>query len=154
MAVLKILAFMYIAYMFLRVMRAVPLMARRTPRRAPNHFSPYDVYQKAFFAAFQQAAQQRRTAAGDGPPPSSDAGPEFEARPSTSDGPKDPFAVLQVTRGSSLEQIRRAYQARVRLYHPDRLVDLAPELKDLAERRTKEINEAYATLKRLAASPS
>ena len=35
----------------------------------------------------------------------------------------------------------------VSLYHPDKVQHLGPELKDLAERKTKELNEAYDWLK-------
>jgi curved DNA-binding protein CbpA len=35
----------------------------------------------------------------------------------------------------------------VRQYHPDKVADMGPELRALAEERTKQINEAYARLK-------
>jgi curved DNA-binding protein CbpA len=35
-----------------------------------------------------------------------------------------------------------------KMYHPDRLANLAPEFIELAEERMKEINLAYDTLKR------
>ena len=34
------------------------------------------------------------------------------------------------------------------LYHPDKVANLAPEFRDLAEQRMKEINAAYRELSR------
>ena len=56
--------------------------------------------------------------------------------------------VLGVRAGASRAEIRAAYQSLVQQYHPDRVADLGPELREVAERRTKEINAAYTTLKR------
>jgi curved DNA-binding protein CbpA len=56
--------------------------------------------------------------------------------------------VLGVQESATPEQIKRAYQRLVLQYHPDKVVDLAPELQALAEQRTKEINAAYTALKR------
>jgi DnaJ-domain-containing protein 1 len=54
-----------------------------------------------------------------------------------------PYEVLEVQPGSSMLQIRRAYQAKVQQYHPDQVAHLGSELREVAERRTKEINAAY-----------
>ena len=45
-------------------------------------------------------------------------------------------------------EIKKAYQALIQQYHPDRVADMGPELRDVAEERTKEINAAYEELKR------
>ncbi len=50
--------------------------------------------------------------------------------------------------GATADEIRSAYQRLVRENHPDRVADMSPEIRDLAERRTKEINRAYEQLKR------
>lgn len=34
-------------------------------------------------------------------------------------------------------------------YHPDKVASLGDELKELAEKKTKDINEAYAYLKNI-----
>ncbi|MCX6136495.1 MAG: J domain-containing protein [Ignavibacteriales bacterium] len=44
-------------------------------------------------------------------------------------------------------QIRTRYVDLVGLYHPDKVQHLGPELKELAEAKTKEINAAYEWLK-------
>jgi hypothetical protein len=45
------------------------------------------------------------------------------------------------------EQIRSKYIDLISLYHPDRVQHLGPELKELAETKSKEINAAYEWLK-------
>ena len=52
-------------------------------------------------------------------------------------------AVLGTKPGMSLAEIKKAYHERVREYHPDRTSHLGKDLRELAERRMKEINEAY-----------
>ena len=54
---------------------------------------------------------------------------------------KDPYSVLGVPRGASEEEIKKAYRALARKYHPDNYTD--SPLSDLAEEKMKEINEAY-----------
>lgn len=56
--------------------------------------------------------------------------------------------VLGVGSDASKSEIVAAYRKLVRMYHPDRVEGLGPEFKELAERRTKEINAAYAELTR------
>ena len=45
------------------------------------------------------------------------------------------------------DQIRSKYLDMISLYHPDRVQHLGPELKELAEIKSKEINAAYSWLK-------
>jgi hypothetical protein len=45
------------------------------------------------------------------------------------------------------EQIRSKYIGLISLYHPDRVQHLAPEFKELAEMKSKEINAAYDWLR-------
>jgi DnaJ-domain-containing protein 1 len=59
-----------------------------------------------------------------------------------------PHEVLGVAPDASADEIRKAYQDKVRQYHPDRVAGAAPELQKLAERRTKELNAAYQALTR------
>ena len=58
------------------------------------------------------------------------------------------YQTLGIAPDSSLKEIKKAYQALVQQYHPDRVADMGPELQDVAEARTKEINAAYEELKR------
>lgn len=61
---------------------------------------------------------------------------------------KTAYEVLGVNAYASKQEIRAAYQTLIRQYHPDLTSNLAPELRDLAEKRTKEITAAYNQLKR------
>jgi len=57
---------------------------------------------------------------------------------------RDPYEVLGVRKGASKEEIKRAYLELVKKYHPDKFAD--NPLKELAEEKLKEINEAYNIL--------
>ena len=61
--------------------------------------------------------------------------------------PSDPHVVLGVARSASQEEIRSAYRARMREYHPDRVAHLGEELRRLAQRKTLEIQEAFERLR-------
>jgi hypothetical protein len=52
--------------------------------------------------------------------------------------------VLDVSPDANTSDIRGSYLRKMRQYHPDRVAGLAPELIELAERRTKSLNGAYA----------
>lgn len=82
------------------------------------------------------------------PPAPPDPTANGHTRPRSHPDPRSPYDVLGVTPEASSREIRRAYQSLMRQYHPDRLEDMAPELRALAEQRTKEINAAYDQLKR------
>ena len=56
----------------------------------------------------------------------------------------NPYKVLGVSENASFEEIRRAYLALVKKYHPDKYTDT--DLKDLANEKLKEVNEAYDQL--------
>ena len=58
------------------------------------------------------------------------------------------YETLGIAPGATMKEIKKAYQALIQKYHPDRVADMGPELKDVAEKRTKEINAAYEELKR------
>lgn len=60
----------------------------------------------------------------------------------------DPYAVLDVPASASDEDIEQAYRRRISDYHPDRVSKAAPEIRELAEKRAREINGAYEEIKR------
>ena len=60
----------------------------------------------------------------------------------------DPWTVLGVTRGASRDEIARAYREQLKRYHPDRVADLGPELREVAHRKTVELQRAYVELSR------
>jgi len=53
------------------------------------------------------------------------------------------FEVLEVSPSASIDEIKLAYRKKISGYHPDRVASLAQELRELAEERSKAINEAY-----------
>ncbi len=58
----------------------------------------------------------------------------------------DPYKVLGVSPNADKETIDKAHKELVKKYHPDRFTD--NPLKDLAEEKLKEINEAYEMIKK------
>lgn len=60
--------------------------------------------------------------------------------------PNDPYTVLNVPRNASPEEIKNAYRKLVNKYHPDKVHHLGVEFRELAEKRFKEIEEAYRKL--------
>lgn len=64
-------------------------------------------------------------------------------KPRTTANARTPHEVLGVPVGADHATIRKAYIELVKQYHPDRVANLAPEIKELAGRRMREINRAY-----------
>ena len=74
-------------------------------------------------------------------------GPRSGPTPGYSGRYRSPHELLGVESGASQEEISSAYRKLVQQYHPDRVADLGPELREVAEQRMKEINAAYQELK-------
>ena len=62
----------------------------------------------------------------------------------------NPYEVLGVKEGASDEEIRKAYLALVKKYHPDQFRD--NPLSELAAEKLKEVNEAYEMLRKRGSS--
>jgi DnaJ like chaperone protein len=60
---------------------------------------------------------------------------------------KDPYTVLGVGRNASADEIKKAYRRLVNTYHPDKVSHMGEEFQQLAEKKFKEIQEAYLQLK-------
>ena len=61
--------------------------------------------------------------------------------------PKDSYSVLGLQKGASSKEIKQAYLRLANKYHPDKVMHLGEEFKNLAESRFKEIQGAYQELK-------
>lgn len=53
------------------------------------------------------------------------------------------YQVLRIAESASLSDIEHAYRQQISQYHPDKVARLGEDLRQLAERRSKEINAAY-----------
>ena len=60
--------------------------------------------------------------------------------------PPDFYAVLGVAPDATPDELRRAYHRLVKLWHPDRYTGAPDELRARAERRMRQLNEAYRAL--------
>lgn len=58
-------------------------------------------------------------------------------------GEKDPWAVLGIAPGTPKDEAKKAFRALMTQYHPDKVSHLAAEFRELADRRTREIMEAW-----------
>ena len=65
---------------------------------------------------------------------------------------KNPYQVLGVDPSASDEEIKKAYRALARKYHPDKYRD--SDLADIAEEKMKEINAAYEEIQQMRAGSS
>ncbi len=59
---------------------------------------------------------------------------------------RNPYTVLGVDREASPQEIKSAYRKLANKYHPDKVHAMGDEFKALAEKRFKEIQEAYQAL--------
>lgn len=59
---------------------------------------------------------------------------------------KNSLRVLEMDSDAGIDEIRKAYLHAIQHYHPDKHAYLPPEFRDLAEARTKRLNELYNAL--------
>jgi len=74
-------------------------------------------------------------------------GASDEARGDDVDDTSTAYAVLGLTRQASWKDVTRAHRELVAMLHPDRYVDADDSLREAAERRVRDVNEAYALLR-------
>jgi hypothetical protein len=56
------------------------------------------------------------------------------------------LGLLGLNPNFSQEELKKAYREAIKMNHPDKVAGLAVEFKILAERRTRQINQAYSKL--------
>ncbi len=56
--------------------------------------------------------------------------------------------ILGLEEPFELEEIKPRYRKTIAQYHPDRVTAMGPEIKEVAEKKAKEINEAYEHLRK------
>jgi curved DNA-binding protein CbpA len=61
---------------------------------------------------------------------------------------RSPYEVLEVSEQATMKEIHSAYKRKSLQNHPDRTAGLGEEYRELAEKRMKEINAAYARLRK------
>ena len=64
-------------------------------------------------------------------------------------GRNAPYRVLGVDPAASMAEVEAAYRRLISQYHPDKVAGAAPELREAAEKRAREINAAYDRIKTL-----
>lgn len=60
-----------------------------------------------------------------------------------------PYRVLGVLEDATDAEIEQAYRRLISQYHPDKLMGVAEELREQAEKRASEINAAYDRIREL-----
>ena len=66
-----------------------------------------------------------------------------QADPSEVCGDRNWFAVLGLSEWATIEEVRKAYKTLIKQNHPDRVHEMSPAFRKLAESETKKINAAY-----------
>lgn len=108
-------------------MRRIYPMARLTLKRHYKKEMDFDDGPK-----FQRGPTPRKPA--ESPPP---------PRAVEKAAPADFYAVFGVEPGADLATVKKAYRDALKRYHPDRVANLGDEFTELAEKKTREYNDAY-----------
>ncbi len=110
---------------------------------------PFRLLLRAMLEREQQSAGKRHQPAQPKPEPPPEAVPVNEPEKLSA------YEILGLSPSASFVEIKAAYRKRVKACHPDLFADMDEQARALAERWTKALNAAYATLnQRQRARPS
>lgn len=119
--------------------RLVPRTSRRHAERSRAWWLAHGEDLARFRSARETPRRASPRTAGRVPPASKAAAP----RPPRAEGP---HAILGVAEGASPAEVRRAWRAAVKRWHPDRIPTADPVVLNEARRRFEEIRAAYEAL--------
>jgi len=95
---------------------------------------------------FRRQMQMRRTANRAGQAGQTAGDRQSRTTDAKDSGRRDPYTVLEISPGASTAEIKSAYRRLAAQYHPDKVQHLGKDLRELAEARFKEIQQAYDSL--------
>ncbi len=101
---------------------------------------PFRLWLRSMLEPRQQTAEQGQEATWPGPEPPPEALPVNEPEKLSA------YEILGLSPSASLAEIKMAYRKRVKTCHPDLFAGMGQEARALAERWTRALNAAYATL--------
>jgi hypothetical protein len=78
--------------------------------------------------------------------PESSSREKSNVAPQSKISKKEALKIFGLNSKATLDEIKSAYYELIQKYHPDKVASLADEFKVIAEKKTKEINEAYSVL--------
>jgi DnaJ-class molecular chaperone len=61
---------------------------------------------------------------------------------------QEAYNILGIEPTANIDEVKRAYRKKVKEYHPDLVQNLGNDIKDLAQQKIKEINQAYELIQK------
>ena len=59
-----------------------------------------------------------------------------------------PYKIFDLPESATKEEIKKKYRDLCKEHHPDKVIHLGPEFKEIAEQKMREINRAYDEFKK------
>lgn len=120
----------------------IPHLPEPSEIRCPSCRTEYTVHWQGLVCLVQALAE---TATGEDEDSDDDDRTAAVNEPHTE--PQDAWAVLGLAPNSPWDQVERARRSLLQQYHPDRLGQVSPLVRQLAEAAFKRVGDAYETLK-------
>ena len=58
------------------------------------------------------------------------------------------YKILEIEKGASVEDVKKAYRKMAKKYHPDKILHLGKEHQKGAEEKFKQVQDAYEQIKK------